>query len=643
MTLQKILKDNRYTWQNTTQENILKELLLKKKKQSQLGRKKEEKLVVVFGKPQTGKTTLILSLMGVDEEKLSEISEILRADMDKGNSSTATAIIYQRSDNDKFGISEHKETNDSEFTIKECNEKEFKCELKEIRKRVEEQKQESVVRIYIPSFFFSDSSKEYANINILDVPGVGSRNKREKAHVQIILNKYLTAATLNIIIWELNRINDLRDFKLPNGDRLDRMFHKYIVVTTYSYTQESIARYFQEGNQEEEFGEYLKKECDKKFKEIFGEKIPQYFPVDVGESFKRLLTDKIRKEEDKKNITAYRDEVFDSIRNLIQERKGNALATWFKEIREYVSYNQKERKEEIEQKIREKEEAKEKKENSQKKEKKNHEKICENIDFLKNKKKDLESQNKFFEPKMEVDIDQEVEKLVNEHFTEEFERKEDSCLEDVSALFIREVFREVLNKWLQEFRKVLDNCLQKNVVQNIEERKKEISKREFEIKAELDKEMYPHRLLKVFNPSNREKIEIGREKIKDELRKWGEQFMVEEKELYTDEAKNIETEICKFEIINSKLQGKIKGLEKDIEKLREAIQNLKDEQNDISKRIRQEEDVLNKFKHIARQNYLSQKKDIRKKIENCDAADKLKYILLLELIRNDFRKMEVIG
>ena len=113
MKLQNILKDNRYIWQNKSQEEILDKLLLKPK-QSRLARTKEEKLVVVFGKPQTGKTTLILSLMGVSEEKLADVSKVLRAGTPKGDSSTSTAIIYQRSDDDMFGISARRENNNSE-------------------------------------------------------------------------------------------------------------------------------------------------------------------------------------------------------------------------------------------------------------------------------------------------------------------------------------------------------------------------------------------------------------------------------------------------------------------------------------------------------------------------------------------------
>ena len=97
MSLQNLLEDNRNKWQKDTQEQILNQLLCKSHKYKAMGQQ-DEKLVMVFGKSHSGKTTLILSLMGVEEDKLSELNYILRAETPKGKSSTSTAIIYQKSD-----------------------------------------------------------------------------------------------------------------------------------------------------------------------------------------------------------------------------------------------------------------------------------------------------------------------------------------------------------------------------------------------------------------------------------------------------------------------------------------------------------------------------------------------------------------
>ena len=83
--------------------------------------------------------------MGVSEEKLADVSKVLRAGTPKGDSSTSTAIIYQRSDDDMFGISARRENNNSEVpTIEKCDRDEFIDKLKQIRKKVEEQSQEDI-------------------------------------------------------------------------------------------------------------------------------------------------------------------------------------------------------------------------------------------------------------------------------------------------------------------------------------------------------------------------------------------------------------------------------------------------------------------------------------------------------------------
>lgn len=58
---------------------------------------KQEAYVVVFGKTQVGKTTLIMDLMGVSEEAMDRVSNVLRGGRPAGKSATATVMEYKRS------------------------------------------------------------------------------------------------------------------------------------------------------------------------------------------------------------------------------------------------------------------------------------------------------------------------------------------------------------------------------------------------------------------------------------------------------------------------------------------------------------------------------------------------------------------
>ena len=104
MTLLRWLNDHRWNWQQKTQEEIKKRLLYLPENLAM--QSQGQKLVVVYGKPQIGKTTMILTLLGVDERMQAKLDVILRAGIPQGNSSTSTAIFYVPSDDNLFGICE---------------------------------------------------------------------------------------------------------------------------------------------------------------------------------------------------------------------------------------------------------------------------------------------------------------------------------------------------------------------------------------------------------------------------------------------------------------------------------------------------------------------------------------------------------
>lgn len=61
-------------------------------------------LVVIYGKSQIGKSTLILNMIGIRDKCFPLVYKTLRAKVPKGNSSTSTAIIYSKSDTEDYGL-----------------------------------------------------------------------------------------------------------------------------------------------------------------------------------------------------------------------------------------------------------------------------------------------------------------------------------------------------------------------------------------------------------------------------------------------------------------------------------------------------------------------------------------------------------
>ena len=60
--------------------------------------------VGVYGPTQVGKTTFILNLIGINENRLDELSNALRGKREKGKSSTVTATLYEKNEDNNFEI-----------------------------------------------------------------------------------------------------------------------------------------------------------------------------------------------------------------------------------------------------------------------------------------------------------------------------------------------------------------------------------------------------------------------------------------------------------------------------------------------------------------------------------------------------------
>lgn len=644
MNLKDLLQNDRYLWQQDTQTEIRNQLLSPLKAEE--GRKKEEKLVVVFGKPQVGKTTLILSLIGIAEEKHGEISEILRAGIPKGNSSTSTAIIYQRSDDDLFGISEHGIQETGTVHVEKCEKEAFVKRMQSIRKRVEEKKQkaENVTFLYLPKKYFSEQTEAYDNISILDVPGYGSRNVKEKYHVNGILKKYMAASVLNIIIKGLNDINDLRQFVTPQGERLESMLHKYILITTYSYSMENITKYFYQEPELRtcEFETYLREDCDREFQRIFGSRAEKlhYFPVDVGQSFQILLTEKLKREEDRKYLIEYREKVFGEIRDCIQERKGDSFASWIKELREQIAFFEEDELTAVDVEKERLKICRVKRENALVKRKiwvsvleKKRRKLCEEkYNFW--KKRTYFKYYTLDEEELAEKITMEIRK---EYFDEAYRWKVEQRENYLTELFVVG-FETVLKQYVARYPEELKNYIEKNGIL------KRVDETENILYQKLSEEIYPSGLGKMlkdfFTSNNAKKIKFGKEKITEALVQVDSIFQNAVEEYYTKEIKRCKRLVFRYENQEQKTKEKIATLEQEIQEIKEQEKEAAEGENRIRVQVQQDNVLLDSYKAIAKEKFYEQREKIIRKINRSELAEeKLQWVTLLGLMNKDYNKV----
>ena len=289
----------------------------------------ENHLVMIYGKSQVGKTTLILNMIGLKPECFSEVYETLRAEVPRGNSSTSTAIIYAKSVNEQYGCALSSIDALSSKDTQYYDKKGMISHLEKIRKQVENNRvlPNSILFIYIPkNYFIPDSTAD--SISIMDMPGIESRNHKEDIHVQNLMTKYIPISSVCIIACRSNEIQSLESLELPNHLEWKRMEHRFILVITHAYNDGTTKQYFRTSSSKRtsSFYDYVVDAYTLEIRKILGTKNQtEVYPVDVGDTLIRLCSEEIKSDSDRKEIIETKDRVLANLRKSIIGHKGERL------------------------------------------------------------------------------------------------------------------------------------------------------------------------------------------------------------------------------------------------------------------------------------------------------------------------------
>lgn len=197
-----------------------------------------ESYVVIFGKTQVGKTTLLLDLMGVALEHMATVSEVLRGGRKAGKSATATTMEYCRSADERWGLSINAKP--QWFHSNE----DITQHLGQLRADMEAGQllADSPCVVHIPQRFFAATHAAGPNVRMLDLPGDNPANATEQQHVNEMAKTYMPFADLIILVGRGDDLGFLRPeaITLPGIEDWQKMPYRFRVVTTYSYTAQSI-------------------------------------------------------------------------------------------------------------------------------------------------------------------------------------------------------------------------------------------------------------------------------------------------------------------------------------------------------------------------------------------------------------------
>lgn len=596
-------------------------------------------LVIVFGKSQVGKTTLILNMIGLkDDSCFHSVYNTLRGGVPKGDSSTSTAIIYSQSENDCYAFGYTTLEGEVYFKSESLDEKGMIEALKEIREKVERnnQREDLILNIYIPKTFFLDEIQK-DKITIVDLPGIESRNSSESPHVRALMTRYIPLASVCVVACRLDNIEGLKDLQLPGNVDWKFLDHKYLLVLTHAYNDASIRRFFDvpEKDRKTSFYDFVMEGSTKEVRKILGSaNKTEIYPIEMGENLKNI---QIRNEEDKRVVVETKDKVLAQLRRSIISHKGNHFHSALLELKAIVEYSDESRIKEVEEKMKE---------------------IKITINNLQIHIDKLVSCNSQSSKKLK-EIDSEIK---------EFDEKINS-LKALNLDFSHEIFSEIRkymrDKKLDESKiRDEDEGILKKMLEVIEEKseatKNKISKIKAwnciswdKMKSDLKASIYrtykdrlcpPKNIIKKFMPFlSGPHIDISEvkdicaeiaEEIKDSFSKHidplKKDLETERKEL--DEKKKSELKSQK------ERKAEISSYKEKMKKSEEKIRELTEEEEKVRKNKEQDREVLGAYLSVAKDEYLKYREEIKNqtKSSHLSIAEKTKRILFLGVLDQDY-------
>lgn len=232
------LESRQSEWAFRAYDRLIKTLSHDVQERIQLKESDAEPYVVIFGKTQVGKTTLLLDLMDIDLQQMATLSHVLRGGREAGKSSTATAMEYRRSTDQRWGLFVQSKTRwfASDEAMAEA--------LAQLRQQMErgELVVDSPCIVHIPGRFFRMQTAGAPGVRILDLPGDNPANAQEQKHVNQMAKTYLPFADLVLLIGRGDDLSFLQPdvITLPGIEDWQAMPYRFRIVTTYSYSAQSV-------------------------------------------------------------------------------------------------------------------------------------------------------------------------------------------------------------------------------------------------------------------------------------------------------------------------------------------------------------------------------------------------------------------
>lgn len=255
------------------------------------GTGEQDPYVVVFGKTQVGKTTLLLELMGLDTAAQARVGNVLRGGREFGKSATATTMEYRRSPDLDWHL------DDGTGPRRIPTDDTMRVALGELRQQMSERRlhAEKPVVVSIPADCFSRST-EGIGTRMLDLPGDNPADEVEREHVARMAQRYVPHADLILLVGRGDDLSflDPKALTLPSIEDWQYVPNRFRIITTYSFTPSTVQEFARMHPGElnaEMFRERLLKQI-RTFELPLSEDAAltkRFFPLEFGQSWQAML------------------------------------------------------------------------------------------------------------------------------------------------------------------------------------------------------------------------------------------------------------------------------------------------------------------------------------------------------------------
>jgi len=193
--------------------------------------------VILYGPAQVGKTSLILTLLGIRDDCFTAVNTLLRGGQGLGTMSTARTYRYRMAKDD-FWYFSHCHNGETRLSDEEAV-----AVFAGFRKEVEQGVREfESVDVFLPRRFFDPEFQGSAQLLIRDLPGTHSTNANEQYYVNVLANRYLASADVVLLTGKADALTFLKPEELDNAMLNDWHWqrHRYKIVLTRAYSDATI-------------------------------------------------------------------------------------------------------------------------------------------------------------------------------------------------------------------------------------------------------------------------------------------------------------------------------------------------------------------------------------------------------------------